>query len=164
MGPDVASADAAGMLGMLCVLAAALSYGLSAFWMRRLKGTPPLVSAAAQLLCSAVMLLPLAGLVDRFWALPMPGVATIAAVLGLAAFSTALAYIVFFRISATAGPSNVMLVTLLIPVSATALGVLGLGERLAVHQIAGALVIASALLVIDGRSLRWIAGRRASAT
>lgn len=161
MGPDVASADAAGLLGMLCVLGAALSYGLAALWMRRLKGTPPLVSAEAQLLCSAVMLLPLAGLVDRFWALPMPGATTIAAVLGLAAFSTALAYIVFFRISATAGPSNVMLVTLLIPVSATALGVIVLGERLAAHQIAGALVIASALLVIDGRLLGWVAGRRA---
>ena len=160
MGPDVASADAAGMLGMLCVLGAALSYGLSALWMRQLKGTPPLVSAEAQLLCSAVMLLPLAGLVDRFWTLPMPGSTTIAAVLGLAAFSTALAYIVFFRISATAGPSNVMLVTLLIPVSATGLGVFVLGERLAAHQIAGALVIASALLVIDGRLLGWLARRR----
>ena len=89
----------------------------------------------------------------------MPGATTIAAVLGLAAFSTALAYIVFFRISATAGPSNVMLVTLLIPVSATALGALVLGERLAAHQIAGALVIASALAVIDGRLLGWIVRR-----
>ena len=61
MGPDALSADAAGVLGMLCVLGAALSYGLSALWMRRLKGTPPLVSAAAQLVCSTSMLLPVAG-------------------------------------------------------------------------------------------------------
>lgn len=162
MGPDALSADAAGILGMLCVLGAALSYGLSALWMRRLRGTPPLVSAEAQLLCSTVMLLPLAGVVDRFWALPMPGARTIAAVLGLAAFSTALAYIVFFRISATAGPSNVMLVTLLIPVSASALGVFVLGERLAPHQIAGALVIASGLAVIDGRLLGWMSRRQPS--
>ena len=73
------------------------------------------------------------------------------AVLGLAVLSTALAYIVFFRISATAGPTNVMLVTLLIPVTATALGVLVLGETLTINQVAGALVIASGLLVIDGR-------------
>ena len=79
--------------------------------------------------------------------------------LGLAAFSTALAYIVFFRISATAGPSNVMLVTLLIPVSATALGVLVLDERLTLHQVAGALIIASALAVIDGRLLGRIASQ-----
>jgi drug/metabolite transporter (DMT)-like permease len=163
MGPNALSADAAGVLGMLCVLGAALSYSLSALWMRRLKGTPPLVSAQAQLMCSTAMLLPVAALADRFWDLPIPGAATVAAVLGLAAFSTALAYIVFFRISASAGPSNVMLVTLLIPVSATALGVLVLGERLAPHQVAGALVIASALVVIDGRLFGWMA-RRESAT
>ena len=87
----------------------------------------------------------------------MPGSTTIAAVLGLAAFSTALAYIVFFRISATAGPANVMLVTLLIPVTATVLGVLVLGEILSANQIAGALVIASGLLVIDGRLLARLA-------
>ena len=163
IGPNALSADAAGVIGMLCVLGAALSYGLSSLWMRRLKGTPPLVSAQAQLMCSTAMLLPVAGLADRFWALPLPGATAIAAVLGLAAFSTALAYIVFFRISASAGPSNVMLVTLLIPVSATALGVLVLDERLAPHQIAGALVIASALLVIDGRLIGWIGARRARA-
>ena len=89
----------------------------------------------------------------------MPGLPAASAVLGLAALSTALAYIVFFRISAAAGPSNVMLVTLLIPVSATALGALVLGERLAANQIAGALVIASALLVIDGRIFGgWMRG------
>src|SRR5207244_9336529 len=63
MGPDALSADAAGTIGMLCVLGAALSYALAALWMRRLKDTPPLVSAAAQLSCSAIMLLPVAGLV-----------------------------------------------------------------------------------------------------
>jgi drug/metabolite transporter (DMT)-like permease len=131
--------------------------------MRRLKGTPPLVSAQAQLMCSTAMLLPVAGLADRFWAEPLPGATAIAAVLGLAAFSTALAYIVFFRISASAGPSNVMLVTLLISLSATALGVLVLDERLAPHQVAGALVIASALVVIDGRLIGWIGARRARA-
>jgi drug/metabolite transporter (DMT)-like permease len=71
--------------------------------------------------------------------------------LGLAVFGTALAYIVFFRISASAGPSNVMLVTLLIPVTATALATLVLGEQIANHQAFGALAIAAGLLVIDGR-------------
>jgi drug/metabolite transporter (DMT)-like permease len=93
----------------------------------------------------------MAALLDRFWLLPVPSAAALLAVLGLALFSTALAYIVFFKISASAGPSNVMLVTLLIPVTATALGVLILDETLTIHQIAGALIIASGLVVIDGR-------------
>ena len=159
MGPAVLSANAGSTIGMLCVLGAAFSYGLSALWMRRLRDTPPMVSALSQLLCSTLLLLPVAAAVDRFWELGMPGLPAASAVLGLAALSTALAYIVFFRISAAAGPSNVMLVTLLIPVSATALGALVLGERLAANQIAGALVIASALLVIDGRIFGgWMRG------
>ena len=163
MGPDALSPNSTSMIGILCVLGAALSYGLATLWMRQLTGVPPLVSAEAQLVCSTLMLLPLAALVDRFWELPMPGVTAIAAVLGLAVFSTALAYIVFFRINATAGPTNVMLVTLLIPVTATGLGALVLGERLTLNQIAGALVIASALLVIDGRLLGRLT-RRATET
>ena len=146
---------------MLCILGGTLSYALSALWMRRLRHIPPLVSSAAQLTCSSVMLLPMAAAVDRFWMLPVPGAPALLAVLGLAVFSTALAYIVFFRISATAGPANVMLVTLLIPVTATTLGVLILGETLTRNQVAGALVIASGLIVIDGRLLARVREARA---
>jgi drug/metabolite transporter (DMT)-like permease len=151
VGPEALNWNASSAIGMLCILGAALSYAVSALSMRRLRQIPPLVSSAAQLTCSTAMLLPLAGAIDRFWLLPVPGWPATLAVLGLALLSTALAYIVFFRINATAGPTNVMLVTLLIPATATLLGVLILGETLTSHQVAGALVIASGLLVIDGR-------------
>ena len=154
IGPAAMGADVQSLIGMLCLLGAALSYGFSALWMRRLRAVPPMVSAGAQLSCSSLLLLPVAAVVDQFWLLPAPNGTTIGAVLGLAVFSTALAYIVFFRISATAGPSNVMLVTLLIPVSASALGVLLLGEALTPQQVVGALVIGSGLVVIDGRLFR----------
>ncbi len=158
MGPEALTSNASSMIGMLCILGAALSYALSALWMRRLRHIPPLVSSAAQLTCSTIMLLPVAVAFDRFWMLPLPSTPVMLAVLGLAVLSTALAYIVFFRISATAGPSNVMLVTLFIPVTATALGVLVLGETLSINQVAGALVIASGLIVIDGRLLARFRG------
>ena len=161
MGADVLSADAASLIGMLCVLGGTVSYAFATLWMRDFKHTAPLVTATAQLACSAAMLLPVAALADGFWALPAPSLSAVLAVLGLAALSTALAYVVFFRISAAAGPTNVMLVTLLIPVSATVLGTLVLHESLAPHQVAGALVIASGLLVIDGRPLAWITRRPA---
>jgi drug/metabolite transporter (DMT)-like permease len=156
MGPAALTSNTSSMIGMLCILGTALSYATAALWMRRLRHIPPLVSSAAQLTCSTLMLVPPAVLFDQFWLLPVPSMPAQLSVLGLAVLSTALAYIVFFRISATAGPSNVMLVTLLIPVTATALGVLVLGEALTPNQVAGALVIASGLLVIDGRLLaRW---------
>ncbi len=94
-----------------------------------------------------------AGFVERPWQLPMPGLATWLAVIGLAALSTALAYIVFFQILRRSGATNVMLVTLLIPVTAIVLGYLVLGEQISPREIAGALVIGSALLLIDGRVL-----------
>ncbi len=162
MGPAAFTSNATGVVGMLCILGGTLSYAFSALWMRRLRHIPPIVSSAAQLTCSTVLLVPLAAFVDRFWLLPLPSAPAIASVLGLAVFSTALAYIVFFRISASAGPSNVMLVTLLIPVTATALGVLILGETLTLNQVAGALVIASGLIVIDGRLIsRMVRTQRA---
>jgi drug/metabolite transporter (DMT)-like permease len=153
MGPEALTANASSVIGMLCILGGTLSYAFSALWMRRLRHIPPLVSSAAQLTCSTVLLLPIAAFLDRSWLLPVPSAGAMFALLGLALFSTALAYIVFFKISASAGPSNVMLVTLLIPVTAAALGVLILDETLTIHQIAGALIIASGLVVIDGRLL-----------
>jgi drug/metabolite transporter (DMT)-like permease len=162
VGPEALNANASSVIGMLCVLGAAFSYALSSLWMRRLRHSPPLVTSAAQVTCSSLMLLPLAGAIDRFWLLPVPAAPAILAVLGLALVSTALAYIVFFRINASAGPTNVMLVTLLVPVTATLLGVLVLGETLTPNQVAGALIIASGLLVIDGRLLAWLGRRDAS--
>jgi drug/metabolite transporter (DMT)-like permease len=139
-------------LGILLCLGGAFSYGFAALAARRmLRDSPPLGTATFQLMASTVMMAIVAGVVEQPWRLPMPGVATWLAVLGLAGLSTALAYIVFFQILRRSGATNVMLVTLLIPVTAILLGSLVLGEPIAAREIAGAIVIGSALLVIDGR-------------
>ena len=104
----------------------------------------------------------IAAVADRPWALPMPGLTTWLALFGLAALSTSLAYIVFFHILARSGATNVMLVTLLIPVTAILLGVLVLGEPLTVNEVAGALVIGISLVVIDGRVFAGCGGGPAS--
>lgn len=138
--------------GILLCLAAAFSYGLSALYARRrLSNSPPLATATFQMMASTLMMTVIAGLVERPWQLPMPGVTTWLGLFGLAGLSTALAYIVFFQILRRSGSTNVMLVTLLIPVTAILLGYLALGESISLAEIGGALVIGSALLVIDGR-------------
>jgi drug/metabolite transporter (DMT)-like permease len=143
-------------IGVLLCLAAALSYGVSALVARRLPSdVPPLGAATFQMLASAAMMTVVAGMVERPWRLPMPGITTWLAVIGLAALSTALAYIVFFQILRRSGATNVMLVTLLVPVTAILLGWLVLGEEISPREIAGALVIGSALLLIDGRALKF---------
>jgi drug/metabolite transporter (DMT)-like permease len=141
-------------IGILLCLAGAFSYGLAALFARRqLSDSPPLATATFQLLASSLMMTIVVAVVERPWQLPMPGATTWLAMAGLAALSTALAYIVFFQVLRRSGSTNVMLVTLLIPVTAIMLGYLVLGEEISRREIIGALVIGSALLLIDGRVL-----------
>ena len=86
-----------------------------------------------------------------------PSAATIAAVLTIAAFSTALAYVVYFRILAGAGATNVLLVTLLVPATSVILGAFFLHERLAGRPLLGFALIALGLAFIDGRLPRALA-------
>ena len=160
VGPEAMFGRASSVIGMLCLLGAALSYGVSGFWGRRLRGHPPLVSSSAQLICSTLILLPLALLVDAPWTLARPSTEAIAALVGLAVLATSLAYVVFFRILSVSGSNNVMLVTLLIPVFAIPLGAWHLGEVLLPRHFVGAAIIALSLLVIDGRLLAFVRSGR----
>lgn len=142
-------------IGVALCLGATISFGFSALWAtRKLAGSPPIGTATFQLISASVMMLVLVTVVDRPWQLQMPGYVTWLAILGLASLSTALAFIIFFQIVTRSGASNVMLVTLLVPVSAILLGYFILGETIDTREIVGALVIGSALLVMDGRVFR----------
>ena len=158
MGAEVFDGLGTSFFAQGAVLTAALSYAFAGVFGRRFKkmGVKPLHTATGQVTASAVMLLPLSMWVDEPWTLAMPGEWTWAAMVGLGLLSTALAYTLYFRILATAGATNVLLVTLLVPVSAILLGVLVLGEVLEPNSIAGMTLIALGLALIDGRVWRAI--------
>lgn len=158
IGPGVLQGIGTNVLAQLAILGASLSYAFGAVFGRRFRamGIKPHVTATGQVSASTMMLLPLALLVDRPWTLVPPGIEVWGAVLGLAVLSTAVAYIIYFRILATSGATNILLVTLLIPVSAILLGVFILGEELLPRHFLGMLVIGLGLATIDGRLL----GRR----
>ena len=137
----------------LACLGAALSYGVTTLWGRRVRHIPPLHAATAQCLCSTLMLIPLVALIDQPWTLPIPSWRAIGALAGIGWLSTGIAYIVFFRIVAVAGVANVMLVTFLAPVSAMILGAIVLGEGVGWNAIAGMILIFAGLAAIDGRLL-----------
>jgi len=146
-------------LGIGLCLAAALSYGFAALWGRRhLAGVAPVKSATCQLLCSSLVMLLVVGVVDQPWTLAAPSTWAVWSIVAMAVFGTALAYIVFFTLMARAGASNVMLVTLLIPVTALALGAVFLGEAIRAREVLGALIIGLGLLCIDGRLLDRVRG------
>lgn len=150
-------------IGLMLGLGATVFFGFSALWATlRLSRVPPLGAATFQLISASLMMFVMSLAVDRPWQLQMPGAVTWAAILGLAVLSTALAFIIFFQIIMRSGASNVMLVTLLVPVSAILLGYFFLDEQIVAREIAGALVIASALLVMDGRIFRLLRRSRTS--
>jgi drug/metabolite transporter (DMT)-like permease len=140
------------------VLAGALSYAFAGIYGRRFKAmkVSPLATATGQVTASTLLMLPLALALERPWALPVPSAAAAAAVVGLALVSTALAYILYFRLLAAAGATNLLLVTLLIPASAILLGATFLGERLEPRHFAGMALIGVGLAAIDGRPFGWL--------
>ena len=155
------SVDANQTLGIALCLAGALSYGFAALWGRKyLVGVAPIKSATCQLMCSTLIIAVVVSIIDRPWTLPIPSQGAIGALLALAVFGTALSYIIFFKILVRAGASNVMLVTLLIPVTALLLGNIFLDETIQIKEIIGAVIIGSGLLFIDGRVIYWLTGKR----
>ncbi|MEM7532863.1 MAG: DMT family transporter [Chloroflexota bacterium] len=158
IGADVISNLGVNVFGQLAILGAALSYSFAGIFGRRFSrmGVSPLQTATGQVTGSSTLLLPIVALIDQPWTLTMPSIPVWAAILGLALLSTVLAYIIFFRILATAGATNLSLVTFLIPVSAILLGARVLGERLEVKHFVGMALIGVGLAAIDGRLFRWI--------
>ncbi|GAC1345072.1 MAG: DMT family transporter [Acetobacteraceae bacterium] len=150
VGPGGASSA----LGQAACFGAALCYGLGAPIMARLRQQPPLLIASGQLWASTLLLLPVAALIDRPWALPAPGAGAWAALGGLAVFSTALAYVMYFNLVRSAGPANAMLVTYVLPVTALILGNLALSEPITLHSVFGMGIILAGLALLHGRWLR----------
>lgn len=148
------------VVAQIVCLAGAVSYAFAGIFGRRfrLMGVTPMVTATGQVIASSVILLPLVMVMDQPWTLPAPSPRAIGALVGVAAISTALAYVLYFRILATAGATNLLLVTFLIPVSAILLGTLFLGEVLHAKHFAGMALIGVGLAAIDGRPWKIVRG------
>ncbi len=156
IGPEAFSGEGMAVWAEVAVLGAAVAYALAGIYGRRFRDVPPLVTATGQVTASSVLLCPLALAGDRPWTLPVPDPGALGALVGLGLLSTAAAYVIYFRLLAAAGATNLLLVTFLIPVSAILLGVFILGEALTAGQFAGMGLIALGLAAIDGRWAGWI--------
>jgi drug/metabolite transporter (DMT)-like permease len=157
IGPGAFAGGSA--LAKIAVLGAALSYAFAAIWGRRFRGLPPVTTATGQLSASALVMAPVALLIDQPWSLAFPTPRVVWALIALALLSTAAGYIVYFALLARAGATNVLLVTLLIPPSALLLGAFFLAESVEPRDLAGLAFIAGGLVAIDGRPFRWLRSR-----
>lgn len=148
VGWDPIPLSAAVLLSVGAMLAASLSYGLAAVYIKRtFKGIPPLAMAIGQLSGAATLLLPLA-----IVTLPeeRPPAAVTLSMLGLALLSTAVAYLLYFRLISNVGPTSTATVTLLVPVFGLLFGVLLLGEPFGLGTLVGLGIILSSVVLVTG--------------
>ena len=145
--------DGGSLLAQIAILIATVSYALAGAYGRRFKtmAINPIITAAGQVTASALVLAPITLIIDGPLNIAEPSLGAWAAIIGLAVFSTAVAYVLYFKILASAGATNLLLVTLLVPVSAIILGALFLDESLELIHFVGMGLIALGLSVIDGR-------------
>ena len=157
MGLDSMESSGFHLLGQSAILLAAFSYGLAGVYGKRFAqlGISPLATATGQLCASSMILIPLTLWIDQPWTMTIPSIEGMGSLLGIALLSTALAYVIYFRLLKTAGATNLLLVTLLIPVSAIILGVFLLDESLEPQHLSGMAVISLGLLIMDGRLLQF---------
>jgi drug/metabolite transporter (DMT)-like permease len=162
IGPSILETLGGNTLAMLACITAALCYAIAGVWARRFRniGLPPVAVANGQLTAGALVMLPIAMLVDRPWLGPLPTLGGWAAISALAIVCTAFAYILYFRLIETSGATNALLVTLLVPPVAILLGALFLDESLAAQDFLGLGLIALGLAAIDGRLLSALSARR----
>jgi drug/metabolite transporter (DMT)-like permease len=143
-------------LAQLAVLAAALSYAFAGVWGKRfLSVYPPVINAFGMLVASTILMIPVAVFTEGVPVLTL-STEVWASLIAVAIFSTAVAYLLYFKILARAGSANLMLVTLLIPPIAVGLSVTFLGEKMGNEALVGFGLIAVGLLITDGRLFDWI--------
>ena len=141
----------------LACLLASVSYAFAGFYARRFSWMGPLKVTTGQTTAAALISLPLAAVADRFWTLPSPGAGVWGAMFVIALLSTAFAYFLYFRILERADPTDLMLATFLVPISALLLGFLFLHEPVQPQAFGGMAMIGLSLAAIDGRFLRKVA-------
>ncbi|HZH08095.1 MAG TPA: DMT family transporter [Lautropia sp.] len=153
IGPELLAGIGKDLLAQCACLAAGLCYAAAGVYGRRFRrlGIDPVQVSAGQLAAAALILLPVALLLDQPWRIAPPPIEAWGSLLALALLSTTFAYVLYFRLIARAGATNALLVTFLVPVTAILLGVLLLGEALEPQHLAGMALIGTGLAAIDGR-------------
>ncbi|MBV6657478.1 MAG: DMT family transporter [Devosiaceae bacterium] len=140
----------------LMLIGTAISYAFAGVWGRRFAGENPLCTAAGQLTGSTLLMIPIMFVFDDPLSMGMPSTEVIASVIALAVVSTGFAYILFFRILKIVGATNVMLVTMLVPVFTALIAVPLLGESIDALKVAGMAVIAIGMAILDGRPVKAV--------
>ena len=163
IGPETSGGH---LLAAVSCLAGAVCYALGGIYGRRFQrtGMNTMQLVFGQVLVAALISVPLAAVIDEPWQLNMPDWKPLVSIAAMGILSTAVAYLIFFKLVMRTGATAASLVTLMVPPSAMAMGALLLGEAITVMQIGGVALIAFGLALTDGRIVGWarrrLSGRR----
>ena len=155
VGPEALYGLSSHGLGQVAILGAAISYAYGGIYIRQLNDMPATVAIAGTLTAASIMIFPLVLLFEYPLKVSMQW-ATVGAVLGMSVPGTAFAYLLYIYVIRTAGATNTLLVTFLVPITALLAGVFILGETLSQHAILGMLIVFVGLIAVDGRFIRKI--------
>ncbi len=161
VGPQALSGWSSGLAAKMSLVFAALLYAVGAIYSRRIVGIPALAMATMQMMCGTLVALPFCLAIDQPWSQPTPPASAVMAMVASGIIASSLSAIAYFHLLKRAGATYAMLVTLLVPVAPIALGAILFGERLLWREACGGLIIALALLIIDGRTVAWLRARAA---
>lgn len=129
IGPQALNGLGDELLAQMAIVAATLCYAGAAIFGKAFNGLDPILPAAGSLLCGAALLLPVSLVIDQPWTVAPSG-ASLAALLALSVFSTALALVIYFRLVRTLGSVGTTAQAYLRVPIGVAIGVLFLGETL----------------------------------
>ena len=129
VGIEAFDAVAGGLVAELAIVAAAICYACAAIFGRNFRGLDPMAPAAGSLLAGAAFLIPASLVMERPWTMA-PSAVSVLALLGLAVVSTALAFVIYFRLIQTLGSVGTTAQAYLRVPIGVAIGVAVLGERL----------------------------------
>ena len=153
VGPVALSGMSSHTMGQLAILAAAFSYACGGIYIRQLRELHLLVAISGTLIAATILTVPFVLVLEY----PLKSElqwSTIGAILGMSVVGTAFAYTLYFKLIRTAGATNTLLVTFLVPITALAMGVSFLDESLSQSAIVGMLIIFSGLVLVDGRVIK----------
>jgi drug/metabolite transporter (DMT)-like permease len=140
--------DTVVLFSILASLAGAASYGLASVYTKaRVSNIPALSMAAGSQLAAGLLLSPL---VPFTWPAAAPPMTVVLCTLALAIASTALAYLLFFRLVVDVGPTKALTVTFLVPVFGVLWGALFLGEPVGISTVIGGLVVLAGTALVVG--------------
>lgn len=138
----------------LAIVAATISYAGAAIFGKNFRGMDPMLPAAGSMICGAILLVPVSLIVDRPWTLAPSG-SSLAALLGLSVFSTALAFVIYFRLIQTLGSVGTTAQAYMRVPIGVAIGVLFLGETLMATAWAGLVCVVAGVI-----AMTWPGRRR----